>query len=126
MASKSISFAKYIQSSPTLLKFFKPVANAYAQTAGYRQFGLRYDDLLEEENAQAQKAISRLESREAYDRVYRFRRAVQCSILQRPLAKEEWTTPENDIRYLTPLLKEIQRADDEREAWDTASVKKTH
>lgn len=52
---KSISFAKYIQSSPTLLKFFKPVANAYAQTAGYRQFGLRYDDLLEEENAQAQK-----------------------------------------------------------------------
>ncbi|WFD01794.1 Cytochrome b-c1 complex subunit 7 [Malassezia obtusa] len=126
MASKSISFAKYIQSSPTLLKLFKPVANAYAQTAGYRQFGLRYDDLLEEENFQTQKALSRLEPNEAYDRVFRFRRAVQCSILQRPLAKEEWTTVENDVRYLTPLLEEIQRADDERANWDTASVKKTH
>lgn len=56
---KSLSFAKYIQSSPILLKFFKPVANAYAQTAGYRQFGLRYDDLLEEENFQTQKVCFR-------------------------------------------------------------------
>lgn len=52
---KSISLANFIQSSPTLLKLVQPVANAYAQTAGYRQFGLRYDDLLEEENHQMQK-----------------------------------------------------------------------
>ncbi|WFD41685.1 Cytochrome b-c1 complex subunit 7 [Malassezia psittaci] len=126
MASKSISLANYIQSSPTLLKLIKPVANAYAHAAGYRQFGLRYDDLLEEENFQTQKALSRLEPPESYDRVFRFRRAVQCSIANKPLPKEEWIKPSEDVRYLTPLLEEIQRADDERHAWDTASVKKDH
>jgi len=33
----------------------KPVANAYAHIAGYRQMGLRYDDLIQEENMQMQK-----------------------------------------------------------------------
>ena len=62
------------------------------------------------------------------------RRAVQCSIVQRDLPKDQWTTPENvrfiivdvltkqDKRYVTPLLKEVQAADDERLAWDTMKV----
>ena len=52
---KSISLAKFIKSSPTLLKLVQPVANAYAHAAGYRQMGLRYDDLIVEENHQMQK-----------------------------------------------------------------------
>lgn len=84
--------------------------------------GLRYDDLIQEENMQMQKALSRLPENETYDRVYRMRRAVQCSIVQRDLPKDQWTTPENDKRYVTPLLKEVQAADDERLAWDTMKV----
>ncbi|WFD33752.1 Cytochrome b-c1 complex subunit 7 [Malassezia cuniculi] len=124
MASKSISLAKFIQSSPTLLKLVKPVANAYAQAAGYRQMGLRYDDLLTEENFQTQKALSRLPEREGYDRVYRMRRAVQLSINQRLLPKEEWTKAEEDVRYLAPLIEQVQAADDERLYWDTIKVQK--
>jgi len=33
----------------------QPVANAYAHIAGYRQMGLKYDDLIVEENQQMQK-----------------------------------------------------------------------
>ena len=52
---KSISLASFIKSSPTVHKLVKPVANAYAHIAGYRQMGLRYDDLIQEENMQMQK-----------------------------------------------------------------------
>ncbi|WFD19321.1 Cytochrome b-c1 complex subunit 7 [Malassezia caprae] len=124
MASKSISLANFIKSSPSLLKLVQPVANAYANVAGYRQMGLKYEDLIVEENQQMQKALSRLSSSESYDRAYRFRRAVQCSILQRDLPKEQWTKPEEDNNYVTPLLEEIQAADDERAAWDTMKVVK--
>ncbi|EDP45344.1 hypothetical protein MGL_0333 [Malassezia globosa CBS 7966] len=122
MASKSISLAKFIKSSPTLLKLVQPVANAYAHAAGYRQMGLRYDDLIVEENHQMQKALSRVPPLEQYDRVYRMRRAVQCSILQHDLPKDQWTKPEDDVRYVTPLLEEVQAADDERLAFDTMKV----
>ncbi|WFD27003.1 Cytochrome b-c1 complex subunit 7 [Malassezia nana] len=124
MASKSISLANFIKSSPSLLKLVQPVANAYANAAGYRQMGLKYEDLIVEENQQMQKALSRLSESESYDRVYRFRRAVQCSILQRDLPKEQWTKLEEDNSYVTPLLEEIQAADDERAAWDTMKVVK--
>ena len=29
-----------------------------------------------------------------------------------------------DVRYLTPLLREVQEADDERAKWDTIKVQK--
>lgn len=39
------SLAGWIKSSRTLSKYVKPVANWYADLAGYRQMGLKYDDL---------------------------------------------------------------------------------
>lgn len=36
-------------------KALKPLANAYAQAAGFRQVGLRYDDILIEEREDVQK-----------------------------------------------------------------------
>lgn len=38
-----------------LYKSLKPLANAYAQITGYRQHGLRYDDLIIEEREDVQK-----------------------------------------------------------------------
>lgn len=39
------SLAPYIRSSKTLTRWFKPISHWYANLAGYRRIGLRYDDL---------------------------------------------------------------------------------
>lgn len=38
--------------------------------------------------------MTRLSPKESYDRIYRIRRAVQCSIQHKNLPKEDWTKPE--------------------------------
>ncbi|KDN45273.1 putative ubiquinol--cytochrome-c reductase [Tilletiaria anomala UBC 951] len=119
-----ITLAKYVKQSPALMRMVRPVANAYANWAGHRQRGLKYDDLVMEENPETQKAISRLSQREAYDRAFRMRQASQLSVLQRELPKDKWLKPEQDIRYLTPLIEEAKKEAAERSAWDTVRVKK--
>lgn len=54
-----LSVANYIKTSPLLMRFLRPVSNAYANSAGYRRLGLKYDDLLIEENETAQKVSER-------------------------------------------------------------------
>lgn len=50
------SLAPQIKSSFSgFYKALKPLANAYAQAAGFRQVGLRYDDILIEEREDVQK-----------------------------------------------------------------------
>lgn len=50
------SLAPYIkQYMPGLAKALKPVAAFYTHLAGYRQMGLKYDDLIVEESATVQK-----------------------------------------------------------------------
>ena len=87
----------------------QPIAEWYKDNAGYRKLGLRYekstglrdvisrpardieedvdtigtcraDDLIPEENEVVQLALKRLSPKEAYDRVYRMRRAFQVYI----------------------------------------------
>lgn len=70
----------------------------------------RADDLIAEESPEVQLALKRLSPKEAYDRVFRMRRAVQvcnssygtlcwilirgqCSIAHQLLPKNEWTKP---------------------------------
>lgn len=60
----------------------------------------RYDDLLEEENEAVQIALKRLSAKEAYERVYRIRRSVQCSYTHKLLPKDQWTKPE-EVRLLS-------------------------
>lgn len=55
------SIANYVRSNRALYNLVKPVANWYAQVAGYRQHGLRYDDLIDEESEVMQK-VRRLPS----------------------------------------------------------------
>ncbi|KAL2311980.1 hypothetical protein POMI540_4519 [Schizosaccharomyces pombe] len=121
---KPVSLAKYIQKSPFLTKLLLPVSNAYVHLSGYRKYGLRYDDLMLEENDDTQKALSRLPKMESYDRVYRIRRAMQLSIENKILPKSEWTKPEEDYHYLRPVLAEVIAERKEREAFDALIVKK--
>ncbi|ORX39144.1 ubiquinol-cytochrome-c reductase complex subunit 6 [Kockovaella imperatae] len=120
-----ISFAPWLKANmPGLYGRLKPVANWYCHIAGWRQMGLKYDDLLLEEREDVQKALTRLTPRESYDRVYRMRRAHQQAILHKELPKNEWITPEEDRRYLSPHIQSVVRENKERAEWDSVKVEK--
>jgi len=102
----------------------KPLANWYTNAAGYRKLGLRADDLIPEESDTVLLAIKRLPPKEAYDRVFRMRRAFQCSLSHQLLPKEEHTKPEEDVPYLTPLIEEIEAELKEREDLEAMVITK--
>jgi len=118
------SLANWIKSSRTLSKYVKPIASWYADLAGYRQIGLKYDDLLVEENPTVQRALNRLTTREKYDRAYRLKIASQASVAHKPLPKEQWVPANEDKRYLKPHVEEIVRENEERQVWDTMAVER--
>ncbi|KAI0797769.1 cytochrome bd ubiquinol oxidase subunit [Abortiporus biennis] len=118
------SLAPYIRSSKTLSSYVKPFANWYANLMGYRQMGLKYDDLLVEEREDVQRALTRLTPRETYDRSFRFKRASQLSVIQQNLPKDQWTPVSEDVRYLKPHVVEVAKEDDERKVWDTIAVQR--
>jgi len=101
-----------------------PLANWYANAAGYRRLGLRADDLIPEENNTVQLALKRLPPKEAYDRVFRLRRAFQCSLSHQLLPPSEHTKPEEDVLYLTPIIEEIEAENKEKADLDTMTVTK--
>ncbi|TKA50286.1 hypothetical protein B0A49_11686 [Cryomyces minteri] len=109
------SLANAIIKRPWLKRWLMPMANWYADAAGYRKLGLKADDLIPEESETVLLALKRLPPKEAYDRVFRMRRAFQCSIAHQLLPKSEQTKPEEDVPYLTPLIREIEAETKERE-----------
>ncbi|KAL8928361.1 MAG: hypothetical protein Q9172_000953 [Xanthocarpia lactea] len=108
------SMTKFITKRPWLKRWMVPLANWYADAAGYRKLGLRADDLIPEESPTVMAALKRLPPKEAYDRVFRIRRAFQCSLSHQLLPKDQQTKPEDDYLYLTPYIKEIEAESRER------------
>ncbi|KAI2638912.1 putative ubiquinol--cytochrome-c reductase [Hypomontagnella submonticulosa] len=126
MATSYPTLAPFVLKRPWLRSMLTPVAKWYANAAGYRQLGLRADDLIVEENEKVIKALKRLPPKEAYDRVYRLRRAFQCSTAHQLLPKEEWTKPEEDVPYLQPLIDQITAEEKEKHALDSLTIIKNH
>ncbi|KAJ9124281.1 hypothetical protein QFC22_001081 [Naganishia vaughanmartiniae] len=121
----AITFAPQLKAlSPGLFESLRPLANLLVKASGYRSMGLKYDDLLMEEREDVQKAISRLTPQQAYNRAFRIRTAIQQSILHKPLPREHWVKPEEDVRYMTPLVREIEAENAERAFYDTAKVER--
>ncbi|CRG85512.1 ubiquinol-cytochrome c reductase subunit 7 [Talaromyces islandicus] len=118
------SFTNYVVKRPFLRRWMQPIAEWYTNAAGYRRLGLRADDLIPEESELVQTALRRLPPKEAYDRVFRLRRAFQCSISHTLLPAEEQTKPEEDREYLSPIIRELQQEAQEREDLDTLVVKR--
>ncbi|KAJ5915067.1 hypothetical protein N7454_011179 [Penicillium verhagenii] len=118
------SIASYIVKRPWLKRWMTPLANWYTDAAGYRKLGLKFDDLIPEESETVQKAIKRLPSKEAYDRVFRIRRAFQCSISHTLLPPNEQIKPHEDVEYLSPIIREIEKENKEREDLDNLVVRK--
>ncbi|EEQ83618.2 ubiquinol-cytochrome c reductase subunit 7 [Blastomyces dermatitidis ER-3] len=118
------SLLKQINARPWLKRMMMPLANWHANASGYRQMGLRADDLIPEENDTVQLALRRLPPKEAYDRVFRIRRAFQLSIEHQLLPVEEQTKPEEDVEYLSPIIREIERENKERAELDNLIIKR--
>ncbi|KAJ4396422.1 Cytochrome b-c1 complex subunit 7 [Gnomoniopsis smithogilvyi] len=121
-----VTLAPFVAKRPWLSSALKPLANWYANASGYRQLGLRADDLIPEESETVQTALARLDAKARYDRIFRIRRAVQCSISHKLLPKAEWTKPDEDTPYLVPLIRLIEAEAKEKEALDTMTVYKKH
>ncbi|KAH8893503.1 putative ubiquinol-cytochrome C reductase complex 14kD subunit [Thozetella sp. PMI_491] len=120
------SLAPFILKRPWLQKMVAPLASWYGQASGYRQLGLRFDDLLEEERESVQVALKRLGEKERYDRIYRIRRAVQLDITKKVLPRDQWTKPEDDKPYLMPLVEQVEAEWKERNDLDTLTPLKSH
>ncbi|EGP83155.1 unnamed protein product [Zymoseptoria tritici ST99CH_1A5] len=118
------SLAPFVMKRPWLQRWLKPMSKWYMDSAGYRKLGLRADDLIPEESPEVQLALKRLSPKEAYDRVFRMRRAVQCSIAHQLLPKHEWTKPEQDYPYLSPIVQEIEKEVGEREDLESMQITK--
>lgn len=73
-----------------------------------------------------QLALKRLSPKESYDRVYRIRRAFQLSLQHKLLPKNQWTKPEEDKPYLTPIIAEIKKELKEKADLDSLTVLKKH
>merc|ERR1739841_177981 len=102
------SLAPYIMERPWLMRWMRPLSEWYFDNAGYRKLGLRADDLIPEEDEIVQQALKRLSPKESYDRVFRMRRAFQCSLAHQLLPKAEWTKPEDDTPYISPIVAELE------------------
>ncbi|KAL4921197.1 cytochrome b-c1 complex subunit 7 [Aspergillus aurantiobrunneus] len=118
------SLASYIVKRPLLKRWMQPIANWYVDAAGYRKLGLRIDDLIPEETDTVQTALKRLPPKEAYDRIFRIRRAFQCSVSHTLLPPQEHTKPSEDVEYLSPIIREIEKEEKERADLDNLTVKR--
>ncbi|KAL2269172.1 hypothetical protein VTJ83DRAFT_4018 [Remersonia thermophila] len=126
MSAAGPSLIEFVAKRPWLKKALTPLASWYGNAAGYRQLGLRADDLIPEDNERNLQALSRLPPKEAYDRIYRIRRATQLSLQQKILPRNEWTKPEEDTPYLSPIIERLAAEEKERDQLDTLGVLKKH
>ncbi|QLG70094.1 hypothetical protein HG535_0A00340 [Zygotorulaspora mrakii] len=119
-----VKVGDYILNHAALSKIIVPVAQQFVKFGGYRKLGLRFDDLLMEENPIAQTALRRLPADESYARNFRIIRAHQCELTHHLLPKNEWIKPEDDVPYLLPYILEAEAAAKEKEELDNLEVAK--
>lgn len=113
----------FILRTPALKAIFVPAAKVFCSYAGYRQLGLKFDDLIHEENPVVAKALSRLPSEEVYARNFRMLTAIQCAITHHLLPAEKALKPSEDTPYLLPYLLEVEAEIAEKQQLDNAQIK---
>ncbi|XP_004074271.1 cytochrome b-c1 complex subunit 7 [Oryzias latipes] len=88
----------------------------YYNLCGFNKLGLMRDDTIIED-ADVKEALRRLPERVYNDRMFRIKRALDLSMKQQILPKEQWTKYEEEDFYLTPYLEEVIRERNEKEEW---------
>lgn len=82
----------------------------------FNQLGLMYDDVLRDTPV-VQEALRRLPDNIKNDRQFRITRALYLSMRKEVLPKDEWTKFEDDVRYLRPIIEEIEKENHEKLEW---------
>lgn len=116
--------ADFILRTPLLRQLLVPTAKAFTYFSGYRQMGLKLDDLLQEENPAMQKAISRLPAEESYARNYRNITAHQLAVSVEVLPESKAIKASEDTPYLTPYVLEAEAELAEKEALNNSVLVK--
>ena len=109
-------------SKSMLTRLLAPFASAYRSQALYPRMGLLYDDLIQEETPVVQEALRRLPQELSDARVFRLKRAMQLSLMHQELPKAEWTQEAEDVRYLSPVIEQVQQEFNEKLGLDTMTI----
>ncbi|KAI3358584.1 hypothetical protein L3Q82_015005, partial [Scortum barcoo] len=88
----------------------------YYNLCGFNKLGLMRDDTINED-PDVKEALRRLPEAYYNERMFRVKRAMDLSMKQQILPKEQWTKYEEDVHYLQPYLEEVIRERKEREEW---------
>ncbi|XP_054909644.1 cytochrome b-c1 complex subunit 7 [Poeciliopsis prolifica] len=88
----------------------------YYNMCGFNKLGLMRDDTIYEDS-DVKEALRRLPENVCNDRMFRIKRALDLSMKQQILPKDQWTKFEEDVNYLTPYLEEVIRERKEMEEW---------
>ncbi|XP_045914404.1 cytochrome b-c1 complex subunit 7 [Micropterus dolomieu] len=88
----------------------------YFNMCGFNKLGLMRDDTIYED-LDVKEALRRLPEQQYNDRIFRVKRALDLSMKQQILPKDQWTKYEEDVHYLSPYLDEVIRERKEREEW---------
>ncbi|KAH6565764.1 hypothetical protein BASA50_007850 [Batrachochytrium salamandrivorans] len=97
---KVLESLRTLRNSPVFAK----LGEWHSNNMGYRQMGLRYDDLIPDDGHLVKEALRRLPASEMQERNFRFKRALTLSLIKTEAPNEEWTTTSQDIPYLRPLI----------------------
>ncbi|KAM4689767.1 cytochrome b-c1 complex subunit 7 [Discoglossus pictus] len=97
-------------------RFLEGLRKWYYGVAGFNKLGLMRDDTIDEDD-DVKEAVKRLPPSLYDDRVFRIKRALDLSIRNQYLPKDQWTKYEEDEHYLEPYLKEVIRERRERAEW---------
>ncbi|XP_037676822.1 cytochrome b-c1 complex subunit 7-like, partial [Choloepus didactylus] len=89
----------------------------YYNAARFNKLRLMRDDRIAK-NEDVKVAIRRLPENLYNDRVFHIKRALDLSMRQEILPKEQCTKYEEDKFYLIPYLKEVIQERKEREEWE--------
>ncbi|XP_072530980.1 cytochrome b-c1 complex subunit 7 [Salminus brasiliensis] len=102
--------------APATGRLFLGFRKWYYNASGFNKLGLMRDDTVYE-NQDVKEAILRLPESVYNDRIFRIKRALDLSMKQQILPKDQWTKFEEDMPYLEPYVKEVIRERKEKEQW---------
>ncbi|KAJ3609714.1 hypothetical protein NHX12_024225 [Muraenolepis orangiensis] len=88
----------------------------YYNMCGFNKIGLMRDDTIHEDS-DVKEALRRIPELTYNDRMFRVKRALDLSMKQQILPKDQWIKYEEDVHYLTPYLDEVIRERKEKEEW---------
>ncbi|XP_015213080.1 cytochrome b-c1 complex subunit 7 isoform X2 [Lepisosteus oculatus] len=90
-------------------------SSSHGNGCSYLNWLMRDDTIYEDSDVK--EALRRLPEQVYNDRMFRIKRALDLSMKQQVLPRDQWTKYEEEVYYLEPYLKEVVRERKEKEEW---------